>query len=124
MVNNQIRVFLAKRGLSAKALADQMPDDCNAAVMSYIMNGKAMPTRDTLDRMCAVLDCEPTDLYTIDDLDLLSRDGIQGDIGVTASEEVFKRFSEEITEVIRRFFGSSVVEIKLPEVILHESGAD
>ena len=124
MVNNQIRVFLAKRGLSAKALADQMPDDCNAAVMSYIMNGKAMPTRDTLDRMCEVLDCEPTELYTVDDLDLLSRDGIQGNIVVTADDEAVKRFGEEITEVMRRFFGGSVVEIKPPEVILHESGAE
>lgn len=124
MVSNQIRVLLAKRGLSAKALADLMPDECNAAVMSYIMNGKAMPTRDTLEKMCEVLGCEPADLYDAEDLDLLSRGGIHGRIVVNANEEAFKRFNEEIVEVIRRFFSDSVVEIKPPEVILHESEAE
>lgn len=124
MVENQIKVLLAKRGLNAKQLAAKMPDECSAALMSYIMNGKVMPTRHMLHRMCELLNCAPTDLYTIDDLDLLSRGGVHGNIVATADEEAFQRFGEEITEVMRRFFGGAVVEIKPPEVILHESGAE
>lgn len=74
MISNRIKVLLAERKISAKELADGMADCCNAAMMSYISNGKVLPTREMLGKMCFILGCQATDLYDAKDIDLLSDD--------------------------------------------------
>lgn len=118
MSSNRIRVVLADRGLSAKALTDQMGGIVNTAIMSYIMNDKALPTRDWLKRMCEVLNCRPEDLYDATDTDLLSDfKSVQREVVPDDREECGVRFSAEDVESMRR------AVINLSEVILHEREA-
>lgn len=71
MVRNHIRARLADAEVHAKELAQQMPDNLTAVAMTYIVNGKVLPTKDGLQAMCATLQCAPEDLYELNDLDLL-----------------------------------------------------
>ena len=71
MVSNRIRTLLSDRKMSAKKLSDELTD-CNAAILSYIINGRALPTAASLKEMCELLGCAPTDLYDSKDVDLLS----------------------------------------------------
>lgn len=71
MVSNRIRMLLADRKISAQNLSDELTD-CNAAILSYIINGRVLPTADSLKEMCEILGCAPTDLYDSKDVDLLS----------------------------------------------------
>ena len=71
MARNRIKAVLAERGMSAKALADCV-EDCNPAIVSYIANGKALPTPECLKEMCSRLGCSPADLYDATDVDLPS----------------------------------------------------
>lgn len=71
MVSNRIRELLADRKMSARNLSDELTD-CNAAILSYIINGRALPTAETLKEMCEQLGCSPEDLYDSKDVDLLS----------------------------------------------------
>ena len=86
MISNRIKVLLAERNISAKALADGMADCCNAAMMSYIANGKVLPTREVLNRMCLILGCKSTDLYDAKDIDLLS-DGAESAVPSVPAEQ-------------------------------------
>ncbi len=52
MARNRIKAVLAERGMSAKALADCV-EDCNPAIVSYIANGKVLPTPECLKEMCS-----------------------------------------------------------------------
>lgn len=69
MIQNEIRVMLAKRGTSAAALSTKIPD-MNKVCMSFIVNGAALPTREGMRAMCRELDCKATDLYSEEELDL------------------------------------------------------
>ena len=148
MVSNRIKVLLAEREISAKALADGMPECCSPAIMSYITNGKVLPTKQTLGRMCFLLGCEPTDLYDVKDLDLLSggkereqspcvvEDTLQRDLNareIAALELAVKALGySDLGDWVRdmwratmlRYYGlAGLVEtgaINLSEVILHE----
>lgn len=72
MVRNHIKGRIADAGISAKILAEQMPDGINSVAMSFITAGKVLPTRDGLQAMCSVLNCTVNDLYDPNDLILLS----------------------------------------------------
>lgn len=69
MVENQIKVMLAKRGLSAAALSRDVPE-MNKVCMSFIVNGITMPTREGMRDICRLLRCNPVDLYDESELDL------------------------------------------------------
>ena len=68
MVRNHIKGRIADAGISAKILAEQMPDGINSVAMSFITAGKVLPTRDGLQAMCSVLNCTVNDLYDPNDL--------------------------------------------------------
>lgn len=70
-VANRIKVLRAEANISATALASQIPGG-DKVVMSYIENGRALPTKDGLEKMCDVFSCKPADIYAAEDLDLLS----------------------------------------------------
>lgn len=72
MVSNKIKSQRAEAGITAASLAAQMPDEINKVGMSIIESGKALPTRCNLQKICEVLNCDPTDLYDVEDLDLLA----------------------------------------------------
>lgn len=69
MVDNQIKVMLAKRGLSAAALSRDIPE-MNKVCMSFIVNGITMPTREGMREICSILHCTPVELYDEAELDL------------------------------------------------------
>ena len=69
MVDNQIKVMLAKRGLSAAALSRDIPE-MNKVCMSFIVNGITMPTREGMREICSILHCTPIELYEEAELDL------------------------------------------------------
>ena len=70
-VANRIKVLRAEANISATALASQIPGG-DKVVMSYIENGRALPTKDGLEKMCDIFSCKPADIYATDDLNLLS----------------------------------------------------
>jgi len=70
MVRNRIKVMRAEAGISATALSERMPEGVDKIVMSFIETGRVLPTRDSLETMCEIFDCTPTDLYNRYDIDL------------------------------------------------------
>lgn len=72
MTNNTIRVERIKLGLSQGKLAEQLPDDLDAVTVGFIEKGRVLPTRDTMEALCEIFSCIPTDLYEPEDIDLLS----------------------------------------------------
>lgn len=70
MVRNRIKVMRAEAEISATALAEKLPDGMNKVCMSFIENGQALPTKESLAAMCEVLNCKPGDLYNPEDIDL------------------------------------------------------
>ena len=72
--SNNIRVQLAKNRTTAKVLASQLPD-VDRVSMSYIEQGRVLPTKDTLNAMTDVLNCETKDLYDMNDIDLADDSG-------------------------------------------------
>lgn len=72
MVRNRIKERLSDAGISAKALSERMPDGLNPVAMTFIMAGKVLPTREGLQAMCSVLNCKVSDLYDLNDLNLLT----------------------------------------------------
>lgn len=72
MTNNTIRVERLKLGLSQGKLAEQLPDDLDAVAVGFIEKGRVLPTRDTMEALCEIFNCTPTDLYAPEDIDLLS----------------------------------------------------
>ncbi len=69
MVENQLRVMLAKRNTSAAKLAEKVPD-MNKVCMSFIVNGVTLPTREGMESICKELDCKATDIYDAKELNL------------------------------------------------------
>lgn len=145
MVRNRIRSVLADRRMSAKELADGI-EDCNAAVLSYVMNGKALPTMECLKAMCHMLGCAPSDLFDATDVDLPSLLSGEQNSGQAADSELGNWFSLDEAAALRKamyaFGYSSVAEwiremwrntllrylerlegdaVNLSEVILNES---
>ncbi len=72
MVRNRIKVMRAEVGISATALSERMPEGVDKVAMSYIEQGRVLPTREGLETMCDVFDCSPADIYEIEDIDLRS----------------------------------------------------
>lgn len=115
---NRIRVVLAEKKMTAKQLADSM-ECCNAAVMSYIMNDKALPTKEGLKQMCEVLSCRPDDLFDAMDADLLGTfESEQRKVPAGNGEEHGVWFSLDDVDSMKR------AVINLSEVILHEGEAN
>lgn len=71
MIKNRIKERLVDQGISQVALTRGMPEEITQVVMSFIVTGKVLPTRECLQVMCDMLDCKPTDLYQAEDLNLL-----------------------------------------------------
>lgn len=72
MVKNRIKVQRVEANITATSLAAQLPDEINKVGFSVIENGKALPTRRNLEKMCELLGCGVTDLYDAEDIDLLA----------------------------------------------------
>jgi len=59
----QLDVMLAKRKMKSKELAEKI--DITEQNLSLLKSGKVKGIRfDTLERICAVLDCQPGDLFS------------------------------------------------------------
>lgn len=101
MVSNRIRTLLSDNKMSAKNLSDELTD-CNPAILSYIINGKALPTVDGLKEMCELIGCSPSDLYDSKDVDLLSVfEKWRTDVACLDSE-VGKWFSPDESAALRK----------------------
>jgi len=66
---NRIRVLLAENNETAKSIVPMLPN-VDRVSMSYIVQGRVLPTKDTLNAMTAALNCETKDLYDLADIDL------------------------------------------------------
>ena len=71
---NRIHVLLAENNTTAKALCKFLPD-VDRVSMSYIQQGRVLPTKQTLKGMTAALNCEVKDLYDMNDIDLTDDSG-------------------------------------------------
>ena len=145
MVKNRIRYVLTERKISAKDLSDDLTD-CSQALMSYIINGKVLPTVDGLNEMCEVLGCSPMELYDSNDVDLLSVfddwrtdvAGLDSEIGRWFDADESKALRKALSalgytcvgEWVREMWRDTLLkylerseqpDIKLSEVILAES---
>lgn len=87
MTDNTIRVERLKLGLSQGKLAEQLPDDLDAVAIGFIEKGRVLPTRDTMEALCEIFNCIPTDLYAPEDIDLLS--GSKPTVDVESAEPQF-----------------------------------
>ena len=63
MVRNRIKVLLAEAEITATTLVEKMPAGVDKVAMSYITNGRVLPTREILETMCDVFSCTPADIY-------------------------------------------------------------
>lgn len=70
MVSNRIRDMRIQAGLSQGDVADNLPEDVNRIIVSFIESGKVLPTTESMKLLCDLFTCSPTDLYDSDDLDL------------------------------------------------------
>ena len=62
-INVDLHVIMAKRHISAGALAEKI--DITPANLSILKNGKAKAIRfSTLEALCKILDCQPGDILT------------------------------------------------------------
>lgn len=73
MVENNIRQTLWKKSVTQADIVRKLPD-VNAVQFSAITAGNVLPTRETMEVICHVLDCRPTDLYDRADLILTGED--------------------------------------------------
>lgn len=101
MARNRIKAVLAERGMSAKALADCV-EDCNPAIVSYIANGKVLPTPECLKEMCLRLGCSPVDLYDATDVDLPSLFSDDAAASQPQDSELGKWLSAEEAAALRK----------------------
>ena len=62
MIKSRVKVMLAKREMTQKELAEKT--EIRQATISALCTGSAkhIPI-DVLDKMCNVLDCQPSDLF-------------------------------------------------------------
>lgn len=67
MVENNIRQTLWKKSVTQAEIVRRLPD-VNAVQFSAITAGNVLPTKGTMEVICQVLDCRPTDLYDRADL--------------------------------------------------------
>lgn len=68
---NNIRIKRIEMNMTQAELASHMPDGVNAMCLSYVENGKLLPTRDGMTALCSLFCCSPTDLYRPEELNLL-----------------------------------------------------
>lgn len=84
MVQNNVRAERSKLGWTQTRLADELPDNIDGVGVSFIENGRVLPTKDQLDKLCEIFHCEKLDLYDSADIDLLS-EGTEGEIELEES---------------------------------------
>ena len=70
MVENELRVVLARKRMSAARLSDKIPDIGGKVCMSFIVNGRVLPTRESMKLICEELECKATDIYDAAELNL------------------------------------------------------
>ncbi len=70
-----IRKYRAERQMSQTQLSDALPGAPGKTILSLIENGHVLPTKETMDAICKVFDCQPTDLFNASDLSFLPSDG-------------------------------------------------
>ena len=73
-MKNNIRVVMAEARVTSKKLAPLIGVDDVA--MSFILNGKVLPTPESFQLMCKALSCKPSDLYEASDVRLISSDPV------------------------------------------------
>lgn len=83
MTKNCIRSRLEESGITQIEAAACLPDDVGRVGMSFIVTGKVLPTKSSLEALCGMFDCTPSDLYDPDDINLLA-------IGADAIEETVR----------------------------------
>lgn len=91
MTKNSIRSKLEESGITQVEAANRMPDNVGKVGMSFIVTGKVLPTRDGLEALCGMFDCSPSDLYSPEDIDLLS-------IGSLEEEKLQDGFTSSFAE--------------------------
>lgn len=69
MTENRFKDVLVEHRTTAKALCQKV-QNIGQGCMSYIVNGTAMPTRESMQSICEVLSCKATDIWNERDLDL------------------------------------------------------
>ena len=86
---NRIRVLLAENHETAKSIVPMLPD-VDRVSMSYIVQGRVLPTKDTLNAMTAALNCETKDLYDLADIDLANSLSLVPEVeGLSLSKPTF-----------------------------------
>jgi len=118
---NNIRVQLAKNRTNAKALVCQLPD-VDRVSMSYIEQGRVLPTKQALCAMTEALHCYVKDLYDLNDIDLTGalttvndrKRPLTTDHGHDGMERIYIWYSEggkeALFEVIKQLDYPSVAE--------------
>ena len=117
---NRIRVLLAENHETAKSIVPMLPN-VDRVSMSYIVQGRVLPTKDTLNAMTAALHCTAKDLYDLNEIDLANRgEKAQalskpiGDHGHDGMERVYIWYpqggKEALFEVIKQLDYPSVAE--------------
>ena len=102
MPKNHVRIKRLESGLTQAELAERMPDGVTNMCVSYIEAGKVLPTKDGLKALCTQLLCAPTDLYRLEDLDLLS----SHDEGRRLlPQEITERALEQVGDFIKLGYG-------------------
>ena len=71
MVPNRIRERRGNLGVKQQQIVNAMID-MTPPVFSAIETGRVMPTKDGMTAICETLDCQPEDLYDVDQLILTS----------------------------------------------------
>jgi len=86
---NRIHVLLAENETTAKSLCKLLPD-VDRVSMSYIQQGRVLPTKQTLNAMTAALNCEKKDLYDLNDIDLANSLSLVPEVeGLSLSKPTF-----------------------------------
>lgn len=100
MVRNRIKVLLAEAEITATTLVEKMPAGVDKVAMSYITNGRVLPTRESLETMCDVFSCTPADIYEPREIDLLSvrRQAVQSD-GCPKTAETDEKQDDSMADV-------------------------
>ena len=83
MIHNNVRAERMKLGWTQTRLAEELPDGVDGVGVSFIENGRLLPTKDQLNKLCELFSCEKLDLYDSADIDLLS-EGREDEVELTA----------------------------------------
>lgn len=71
VINLKVKQLLKSRGITSARLADAMFPDTKPASrvvnMSNLLTGKVAFTLEHVRRMCEILECEPSEIFEIND---------------------------------------------------------